>query len=167
MPTSDAPTPSPPFDDTAVSDAHLRRLERVYHAANTNRLIPAKLTLGAGCAELEMHVGEPHQQAVGGIHGMLYFKAVDEAGFYAANSLVDDVFLTTASANLNLLGPMTEGTMRARADVVHRTRSSLLVEVVVRDGAGAQIARASCTFVRGKVPLPALLPPPAEDAVPE
>lgn len=138
-----------------ASEPHLRRLERAYHAANTNRLIPARMTLGAGEAELVMSLTDEHLQAVGSVHGMLYFKAIDESGFYAGNTLVDDVFLTTASATVHLLAPAAAGdTMVARATVAHQTRSSILVDVIVSNEADEPVARGTLTLVRSREPLP-------------
>ena len=132
----------------AASAEHLARLEDVYHGAPTNRLIPARLQLSTGAAHLEMPIADEHAQAVGQVHGMLYFKALDESSFYAANTLVDDVFLTTASLNVQFLAPLTSGPMLADATVVHAARSSFIVDATVRDTTGRLLARSTGTFVR-------------------
>ena len=44
--------------------------------------------------------------AAGAAHGTIYFKMLDDAAFYAANTLVTDRFLLTTSFNLQFLRPI-------------------------------------------------------------
>lgn len=143
-----------PGHATAVPEGHFARLERVYHAAPTNGLIPAELTVSHGSASVRMPIADVHAQAVGEVHGFLYCKALDEVSFYAANSLVEDVFLTTASLNVQFLAPLARGPMLATAKVVHAGRSSFVVDAEARDEEGQLLARSTATFVRTKTALP-------------
>ncbi len=43
----------------------------------------------------------------------VYFKALDDAAFFAANSVVEDVFVLTTNFNIQLLRTVTEGTLIA------------------------------------------------------
>lgn len=139
-----------------VDPLHLRRLERVYHAAPTNGLTPARLALQSAAARLEMDIRDAYRQAVGELHGMLYFKVLDEASFYAANTLVDDVFLTTAAMHVQFLRPVDGAHLVATAQVVHAARSSFIVDAEARDASGRLLARSSGTFVRTGAALPPL-----------
>jgi uncharacterized protein (TIGR00369 family) len=139
----------------AATASHLARLERVYHAAPTNGLMPARLHLDPGRATVRMEVAAGHLQAVGSVHGMVLFKVLDEASFYAANSLVEDVFLTTAGMHVQFVRPVEGGVLVATAEVVHAARSSFLVDAEVRDPAGELVARSTGTFVRTATALPA------------
>jgi acyl-coenzyme A thioesterase PaaI-like protein len=38
----------------------------------------------------------PHHHSIHAVHGSVYFKALDDAAFFAVNSLVEDVFVLTA-----------------------------------------------------------------------
>ena len=49
-----------------------------------------------------------------------YRKLLDDATFFAASSLVDDVFVLTASFNIYFLRPISAGTMTARGTIVSR-----------------------------------------------
>jgi len=135
-------------------ETHCERLERVYHAAGTNRLTPASMTISEGATRLEMPSCEDYLQAVGELHGMLYFKVLDETSFYAANSLVDDVFLTTASMHVQFLAALEHGPLFARAEVVHAGRSSFVVDATAADHEGNVLARSTGTFVRTRRQLP-------------
>ena len=51
----------------------------------------------------------PPSTPPGAAHGTLYFKMLDDAAFYAANSLVSDRFLLTTAFNLHFTKPMQRG----------------------------------------------------------
>jgi uncharacterized protein (TIGR00369 family) len=154
-PPTHAPLPQLP---PSLGDDHHRRLERIYHAAPTNRLTPAHMVVGHGEARLVMELGEEHRQAVGGLHGMVAFKVLDETAFYAANSLVDDVFLATSDMTVHFTaGARAEaGELRAEATVVSAGRSAYVVDAVAWTAGDEPtvVARATGTFVRTKAPLP-------------
>ena len=48
-------------------------------------------------------------------HGTIYFKMLDDAAFYAANSLVTDRFLLTTAFNLHFTKPIRTGEVSPRA----------------------------------------------------
>ncbi len=132
---------------------HLRSLEALYATAPINRYFQPSLEIEHGKAELRMTVRPDFFHAAHAVHGSVYFKALDDAAFFAANSLVEDVFVLTASFNLYLLRPVTSGTMIATGTVVNQSRSIILAESVVVDEQGKQLARGSGSFVRSAIPL--------------
>jgi uncharacterized protein (TIGR00369 family) len=83
----------------------------------------------------------------------VYFKALDDAAFFAVNSLVDDVFILTVSFNLYLTRPISEGEMKATGRVIHRSRRLFVAESELIDAKGREIARGSGTFMRSTIPL--------------
>ena len=89
------------------------------------------------------------------MHGFVYFKLLDEAGFFAANSLVEDVFVLTSDFHTNLLRPVSSGEMHVTGQVVHQGKSQILAEAVLYNADGKQLARGSGTFVKGSTPLSA------------
>ena len=56
----------------------------------------------AGVARIRFEVDAAIFHAAGAAHGTLYFKMLDDAAFYACNSLVTDRFLLTTAFNLAL-----------------------------------------------------------------
>jgi len=136
-----------------ASEAHLRRLERMYHGDSSNSYYEPRLTVGAGWAEVVIPVQEKFFHAAGAVHGSIYFKALDDAAYFAASSEVEDVFLLTASFNLYLLRPVTRGELRARGTLIHHAARLLVAEARLVDGEGKEAARGSGTFVPSKIPL--------------
>lgn len=125
----------------------------MYRTAPVNAYFRPALTIREGEAEVEMTVRPDFFHAASAVHGTVYFKALDDATFFAVNSLVTDVFVLTVSFNIYLTRPISEGTMRAKARVVHRSRQLFLAEGELFDGEGRQIARGSGSFMRSTIAL--------------
>lgn len=135
-------------------EEHYRRLEAIYHIAPCNELYAPTLTVGEGRAELRFHIRRQHLHTAGSAHGSVYFKALDDAAFFSANSLVDDVFLLTSHFSLFLLAPATEGTeLVSRGRVVHRAKNHFIAEAELFDQDERALARGSGTFVRSSLTL--------------
>ncbi len=136
--------------------SHYRKLERMYHTAPCNDGLDVTLSIaGEGEAELRLGVDEDDHHAAGGVHGSYYFKALDDATFFAANSLIEDVFLLTTDFHLQLTRPVTEGELRASAAVVNDHPKQLIADGVLYDETGQQLARGTGTFAPSKVELDA------------
>lgn len=138
-----------------IEHEHLRKLERMYQGAPVNQFYRPVLTVGDGTAELTIPIRPEFFHAAAAVHGSVYFKALDDAAFFAVNSLVSDVFVLTVSFNLYLTRPISEGTMRARASVVHRSRQLFLADAELFDERERQIARGSGSFMRSQIALTA------------
>ena len=132
---------------------HFRRLERMYHAAPINQYFRPTLTISEGAAEVEMTVRPDFFHAANAVHGAIYFKMLDDAAFFAANSLVPDSFVLTVSYNIYLTRPVAEGVLRARARVVHQSRQLLLADGELFDERARQIGRGSGSFMRSTIAL--------------
>jgi uncharacterized protein (TIGR00369 family) len=135
------------------SDAHFRKLERMYASAPINRYFEPVLHVSEGVTKLTMPVKPEFFHAANAIHGSVYFKALDDSAFFAANSLVDDVFVLTVSFTLFITRPVSSGELRASGTVVNRSRNLILADSVVHDSEGRQVARGSGSFMRSQIPL--------------
>jgi acyl-coenzyme A thioesterase PaaI-like protein len=87
------------------------------------------------------------------MHGALYFLALDNAAFFAANSLVEDVFVLTTSFTTYITRPVSDGVVKSIGRVVNQNRSQFICESVLFDSNQKEIARATGIFVRSKIPL--------------
>ena len=137
----------------AAAEAHFRKLERMYAGAPVNRPFAPELSVSEGQATLVMDVRPDHYHAAGAAHGMICFKMLDDATFFAAQSLVRDVFILTADFQLHLLRPLTAGTVRAEGKVLHRSRRLIVAEGSLYDARGRLAARGTGTFMPGRTPL--------------
>jgi uncharacterized protein (TIGR00369 family) len=140
----------------STEDEHFRRLERMYHGAPINRFYQPVLRVSRGVAEIDLAVRSDFFHAAQAIHGSVYFKSLDDAAFFAVNSLVTDVFVLTASFTIYLTRPVTEGTLHAVGRVVHQSRSLFLGEAELRDDAQRLVARGNGSFMRSSTALGAV-----------
>lgn len=134
-----------------VSDHH-RKLERMYLAAPVNRIYSPTIRISEGRAVVEFEIGEQFFHAANAVHGAVYFKALDDSAFFAANSLVSDSFVLTVSFNVYFTRPVSEGSLRAEGRVVSRSKSLVMAESVLFNG-NREVARGSGTFVPSKIEL--------------
>ena len=133
---------------------HFRRLERMYQAAPINEYFQPTLHIPeAGVAELRFAIRPDFHHAAHAAHGAVYFKALDDATFFATNSLFDDVFVLTVSFNLYLTRPVSEGEVVARGRVVSRSKRLYLAEGVMQDSRGREIARGTGAFMPSSIAL--------------
>lgn len=148
------PEPGRPVEGAA---AHFRALESLYAAAPINRLFESTLVIvAAGESRISFALDERYYHAAGAAHGTSYFKMLDDAAFYAANSLVTDRFLLTTAFNLLLTRPLSGGAVTAEGRWVSGQRRVLIAEARLIDAGGEEVARGTGTFMRSRIPLASL-----------
>ncbi len=136
-----------------IDSEHYTKLENMMHSAPFVRLTGAKVSIKKGEAHITLPVKKEFYHAAGAMHGALYFLALDNAAFFAANSLVENVFVLTTSFTTYITRPVSEGVVKAIGKVVNQNRSQFICESVLSDSNGKEIARATGIFVRSKIPL--------------
>jgi len=136
-----------------MPEDHFRKLERMYLAAPTNQYYRPEIRVGNGTAEVRIAVRPDFFHAAHAVHGSVYFKALDDATFFAASSVVDDVFMLTTGFNLSLLRPVTEGMLTATGRVVHRSKRLVIADGVLVDDRGKDVARGTGTFLPSTIRL--------------
>jgi uncharacterized protein (TIGR00369 family) len=150
-------TATPP--DAALFGAalHWRALEGLYASAPVNQLFDSALTITSeGHAQISFAVDERHYHAAGAAHGTIYFKMLDDAAFYAANTLVTDRFLLTTAFNLHFSRPVRKGRLTAEGQWISGRRRVLVAESRLIDEDGEEIGRGTGTFMRSRIALSAL-----------
>lgn len=132
---------------------HFRKLERMYYAAPINRYFEPELSIERGRAELLIPIREDFHHSLGAIHGTVYFKALDDATFFAANSIVEDFFVLTATFTIDFLRPVVAGEIRAVAQVTGETERRIEATGELFDSAGNLVGRGTGSFARSKTRL--------------
>ncbi len=143
--------------DNAGQLAHFRALESLYAAAPINQLFPSRLNiLGLGHAEIRFHIDASVYHAAGAAHGTSYFKMLDDAAFYAANSLVNDRFLLTTAFNMLFTRPVKSGEVTAIGQWVSGRRRVYVADARLINNDGEEIARGTGTFMLSRFALSSL-----------
>jgi uncharacterized protein (TIGR00369 family) len=147
----------PEASDRAGAEAHFRALESLYRSAPVNRLFQSTLEIvEQGFARIRFIIDESSYHAAAAAHGTVYFKMLDDAAFYACNSLVSDRFLLTTAFNLHFTRPLRGGEVVAEGRWVSGKRRVFVGDARLIDGDGEEAARGTGTFMRSHIPLSGL-----------
>jgi uncharacterized protein (TIGR00369 family) len=134
-------------------DNHFKSLENMYLAAPVNQIYLPKINVSDAEAEIEIELSEKFFHSAGAVHGSVYFKMLDDAAFFAANSLERDVFVLTTSFTTYITRPISSGKLKAIGKVVNKNKSQFIVEAIAYNDEGIEVARGNGVFVRSKIPL--------------
>ena len=132
---------------------HFQALNNMYSAAPINAKRPPVMSLAEGQATISMAVDRDYFHTAGAMHGSLYFKLLDDAAFFAANSLERECFVVTTTFTTYITRPVSSGSVRAVGKVVNFNNSQFIAEAVMYDDQDREIARGNGIFVRSKVRL--------------
>jgi uncharacterized protein (TIGR00369 family) len=136
---------------------HFRSLEALYASAPINRLFASRLEIvAAGRSRITFEIDPAQYHAAGAAHGTIYFKMLDDAAFYAANSLVSDRFLLTTAFNLHFTKPVRAGKVVAEGTWISGRRRVFIAEAHLTDEEGDEIGRGTGTFMRSHIALSGL-----------
>lgn len=139
------------------AELHFRALETLYRSAPVNALFSSTLAIPReGEAVITFDIEERVHHAAGAAHGTVYFKMLDDAAFYAANTLVTDRFLLTTSFNLHFTRPITRGLVRAEGRWISGRRRVYVAESRLVAEDGEEIGRGTGTFMRSRIALSSL-----------
>ncbi|MXP40199.1 hotdog fold thioesterase [Altererythrobacter soli] len=151
------PTATRPDGAAPGAALHFRGLEALYASAPINAQFDSRLTIPEeGHARIAFTVDERVHHAAGAAHGTIYFKMLDDAAFYAANSLVTDRFLLTTAFNLHFTKPIRAGRVVAEGRWVSGRRRVFVAEAHLTDEEGDEIGRGTGTFMRSRIALSGL-----------
>ena len=146
-----------PDAPTQGAAAHYRALEALYASAPINAKFASSLEItGEGRARIEFDIDETLYHGAGAAHGTVYFKMLDDAAFYAANSLVTDRFLLTTGFNLHFTKPVRSGKVVAHGRWISGRRRVFVAEANLVDQDGEEIGRGTGTFMRSRIALSGL-----------
>lgn len=118
-----------------------------------NGFIKARISISDRKATLEIPIREDFFHAAGAVHGSIYFKALDDAGFFAANSIVRDCFVLTTSFNTYLTAPVVSGKIRAEGELVYSSGKQFIAEAILYNEDDEQIGRGSGMYIKSKINL--------------
>jgi uncharacterized protein (TIGR00369 family) len=134
---------------------HFEKLERMYLGAKYNQLHFPSTTvqISEGAAIITLDVGSEYFHALEATHGSVYFKLLDDAAYFAANSLETSVFLLTAEFNIKLKRPFKEGLLIARGEMKSEEQGRIYASATLESESGKLIAEGHGQFARSKSPL--------------
>jgi len=132
---------------------HYQGLERMYLVAPIEQIYQSSISISEGYSEIEIDVKKEFFHGAGAVHGSVYFKLLDDAAFFAANSIETEFFVLTTSFTTYLTRPVSSGKMKAIGKIANQNRSQFIAESIVYDSEGREIGRGNGIFVRSKIKL--------------
>lgn len=135
-------------------EAHFEKLIKMYDMAPINIWFQPKLLISKrGTAEVHLEVRSDFFHAAKAVHGAAYFKMLDDAAYFAVQSLISDFFILTSSFNVYFLRPVTRGQLVAHGKVVHNAKRLFIAEATLTNEYGKEVGRGSGTFIPSSTPL--------------
>lgn len=141
------------MSENPSDDEHHRKLERMYDGAPVSRWYGATIAISDGRAEVRIAVRPEFHHAAKAVHGSVYFRALDDAAFFAANSRVRDVLVLTVSYTVHFTRPVASGGLRAVGRLLHGRGRLFLAEAELLDEERQLLGRGSGVFTRSSIPL--------------
>ena len=138
-----------------MNEAHFKKLEEIYHTANINR-IPyknMKLSVSEREAMLTYPVHSDFFHKMEALHGSVYFKMLDDAAYFAVNSIVEEVFVLTTSFSIDLLRPVTQGNLIAVGKVSFESKNLWVAESILFDEKKRKVALGKGRFAKSRITI--------------
>ncbi|RIJ42680.1 PaaI family thioesterase [Pontibacter oryzae] len=133
---------------------HFKRLEHLYHQAKIQELFNgSSICVSHSRAEITLPVQAKYFHGADAMHGAVYFKLLDDAAYFAAASVVHDVFIVTSSFQLNLLRPVSNGSVRAVGILRSHSKNLYVAEATLYNERGKEVAFGTGQFMRTTKPL--------------
>lgn len=125
------------------------------HSAPINVALYKGITLSIAHerAELTLPVESKFFHAAHSLHGSVYFKMLDDAAFFAVNSVVTDVFVYTVTFNIQMLRPVTDGQITSVGELKFKSTNLFVADSTLYDQNGKVAGRGSGSFMRSKIAL--------------
>ena len=136
-----------------AAEIHYRKLEQMYAVAPVSRWYGAAIRVSDGEASVRIPVRNDFYHAAAGVHGSVYFRALDDAAYFAVSSRVEDALMLTVSFTVHFTAPVQQGELHAEGRIVHEAGRLFVAHAELRDDKGCLLAVGSGTFTRSKVLL--------------
>ncbi|MEQ8626228.1 PaaI family thioesterase [Ekhidna sp.] len=138
-----------------MNKAHFEKLERMYLSANVNIELFDTTTahITKGKAEIGLKVESKYFHALNAMHGSVYFKLLDDAAFFAVNSVVEDAFVLTKSFEIHFKRPVTEGKILAKGELISSDGEAFIAKSELVNETGKVVGYGRGVFVKSKVAL--------------
>lgn len=132
---------------------HFKKLENMYLAAPINAFYQPEIKVSSGKTEIKISVDQKYFHAADAVHGSVYFKMMDDAAFFAANSIVEDVFVLTGTFETKFLRPVTEGSLIAVGELTKNMGNKLEARAKLYNDEMEIVGSGSGIFVKSKMRL--------------
>lgn len=134
---------------------HFQKLERMYLSAAVNKEIYSgiEIHISGEKAIISLEVDSKFFHAANAIHGSVYFKLLDDAAFFAVNSVVPDVFVYTVQFTVQLLRPVSAGVIKSTGELKFKSTNLFIADSTLVDENNKLIGRGTGSFMKSRIEL--------------
>ena len=138
-----------------MTDAHYKKLENIYLNANLNKEIygNTEIIISKNYSEIKMPIKEDYFHALKAIHGSVYFKMLDDAAFFATQSVVQDYMLLTASFNITFMMPVPNGYIKSIGTLCSVSEKEFTAESKMFNSKNELVAFGNGIFKKSKISI--------------
>ena len=138
-----------------MAEKHFRKLENMYLEAPIQKDIFKSATIDVTSKKsiITLQIAQSFCHALGAVHGSVYFKMLDDAAFFAVNSVVADQFVVTTNFNISLVRPVSMGKIKAIGELAFQSRNLFVAKSTLVDKEEKEIAFGSGHFMKSGVCL--------------
>ena len=134
---------------------HFQKLRNMYLGTKVNTQIfdTTECKIELEKATISLTISDKYFHALGAIHGAVYFKLLDDAAYFAAQSVIEDAFLLTSTFQTNIIRPANKGKITSVGKIRSQSKNLIIGEATIYNEAGKEIAFGTGHFMRSKIEL--------------
>lgn len=134
---------------------HFTKLQNMYLSGLINKELydSVQIEVTSEKAEISMQVEPKYFHAGNSLHGSVYFKMLDDAAYFAVNSIVQDSFVYTTSFNIQILRPVKIGKIKAVGELKFKSKNLFIADATLYDEKNREVARGSGNFMKSGIEL--------------
>lgn len=138
-----------------MTNSHFKKLEKIYLNANLNKVIycNTEIIISKNYSEIKMPIKEDYFHALKAIHGSVYFKMLDDAAFFAAQSVVEDFMLLTASFNISFKMPVANGWIKSKGKLLSVSKKEINAEAKMYNSKNEIVAFGKGVFKKSRISI--------------
>ena len=136
-------------------ETHYRKLENMYYSGPINQELykGVQLLVSHEKAVITQEITSKYFHAGQSLHGSVYFKLLDDAAYFAVQSIIQDAFIYTTTFNIQLLRPVKIGAIKAIGTVTFKSKNLFIADAVLYDEKNREVARGSGNFMKSQLEL--------------
>ena len=134
---------------------HYIKLQNMYLSGSINKELydTVQIEVSQEEAKISMQVEPKYFHAGNSLHGSVYFKMLDDAAYFAVNSIIFDSFVYTTSFHIQILRPVKNGTITAVGTLQFKSKTLFIADAVLYDEKNREVARGSGNFMKSGIAL--------------
>ena len=137
---------------------HFTFLQKLYLQAPIQKLYPkTTIDIKEKEASISMPISLNHLHAENSMHGSVYFRLLDDAAFFAANSIEDKYFVLTATFKVKLMKPISKGLLTSKGIVTEFNNSKIFARSLLYNEENELLASGEGIFIRSTIKLDSLV----------